>query len=509
MSLRAFRKGIDYYMRGLGEFLASMLSTQCYSILDEDIARANMKGAVVRIVSGRMWDSAIMLDDFIINPSDPGAITRIVDREYSDAGVSLPRKEPPTPPKIERPPPPPPKVTPEAPEPRPYPPTYKPYLPDSLPLPLEKQDILRMISHAHDVRREVVHTSDKMNEWGAKVTVVSPGLDGVAIKETAMSHSTEVVKRVFQDAPPPSRALSRGAPASYVSVVHEEVKELADLLPKLTRSTPRAVTGRRVSRTVEPRIRREVARVVREPRTVSEVTRTATETVERVVRKTPEPRTVARETSSAVARELTKRGVDPETARSVAEAIEPVVESAAAREIERMPRETTITLVAEEPTALVPSPPPPPPKYWVWPPPPKVLGPVLRYRRIRPPRVPRRVIRKRVPVRDEDVEEVLETAVERMRPIVEHTSKLVENATKHAPVLPRDEVEMRRNMVGLHREVRRISEVAERPPVLRPLVITTVYGPEYVCPVCGSVWYSRADLLEHIRTWHPEWEVLH
>ena len=107
------------------------------------------------------------------------------------------------------------------------------------------------------------------------------------------------------------------------------------------------------------------------------------------------------------------------------------------------------------------------------------------------------------------VREVAETASERMRPIIEHTSKLVENATRHSPVLPREEVEIRRNMVRLHRHVRRISEVAERPPVLRPVVITTVYGPEYVCPVCGSVWYTRSDLLSHIHAWHPEWEVLH
>jgi hypothetical protein len=72
--------------------------------------------------------------------------------------------------------------------------------------------------------------------------------------------------------------------------------------------------------------------------------------------------------------------------------------------------------------------------------------------------------------------------------------------TEANPLTPQEEIQIVNALTQTTANLTRIREIAGLPPTrIPPATIRTIYGYEYVCPNCGSVYYTPAEIEAHVR----------
>ena len=124
------------------------------------------------------------------------------------------------------------------------------------------------------------------------------------------------------------------------------------------------------------------------------------------------------------------------------------------------------------------------------------------------PPVPLRGVR-RLPVHVPAFREVLGSSRERsttaVRELLHFGRRVLEVLTRHIPATPRAASEVRRRVLEVGRAVMRFYEVARVPPrerVAPYMVVITPRGPEYICPICGSVYFTESAIRAHMEAEH-------
>jgi hypothetical protein len=72
--------------------------------------------------------------------------------------------------------------------------------------------------------------------------------------------------------------------------------------------------------------------------------------------------------------------------------------------------------------------------------------------------------------------------------------------TEANPLTPQEEIQIVNALTQTTANLTRIREMAGLPPTrIPPITLRTIYGYEYVCPNCGSVYYTPAEIEAHMR----------
>jgi hypothetical protein len=71
--------------------------------------------------------------------------------------------------------------------------------------------------------------------------------------------------------------------------------------------------------------------------------------------------------------------------------------------------------------------------------------------------------------------------------------------TEANPLTPQEEIQIVNALTQTTANLTRIREIAGLPPTrIPPATIRTIYGYEYICPKCGSVYYTPAEIEAHM-----------
>ncbi|MEM2179075.1 MAG: hypothetical protein QW272_09685 [Candidatus Methanomethylicaceae archaeon] len=125
-----------------------------------------------------------------------------------------------------------------------------------------------------------------------------------------------------------------------------------------------------------------------------------------------------------------------------------------------------------------------------------------------PPMPPPIVESVRVPISEDKVEMAERTLADNTKILAMHVKENVKNMTNNTPLTPRSEAMLRDSLVSFTREVNRSLGRVGRAPIIPIVEIHTVYGPEYTCPIEGSVFYTKEELERHAALYHPEHSVV-
>ena len=78
--------------------------------------------------------------------------------------------------------------------------------------------------------------------------------------------------------------------------------------------------------------------------------------------------------------------------------------------------------------------------------------------------------------------------------------RFLREATRVVPVTLDVAKDITNSLKEYSENVSRIKTLAgEEPKKFVPIVINTIYGPEYICPICGATYYSMSALREHMK----------
>ena len=140
---------------------------------------------------------------------------------------------------------------------------------------------------------------------------------------------------------------------------------------------------------------------------------------------------------------------------------------------------------------------------------PRVLRPKL-VREVPPREVPTMRVKVAIPLSEEVRREVNRAHRVNVEEVAKAVAKLVREATRGNPVRLEHIHRYRTVIVELGRKVEEGYRVSRTPtPHRHPIyVVWTIYGPEYICPICGSIFYDLRSLEEHIRIYHRGTELV-
>ena len=72
--------------------------------------------------------------------------------------------------------------------------------------------------------------------------------------------------------------------------------------------------------------------------------------------------------------------------------------------------------------------------------------------------------------------------------------------TEHNPLTAEEQAKIIDSLTQTTANITQIRQMTDLPPrTLPPTKIKTIYGYEYICPICGAVYYSQAEIEAHMR----------
>jgi hypothetical protein len=103
------------------------------------------------------------------------------------------------------------------------------------------------------------------------------------------------------------------------------------------------------------------------------------------------------------------------------------------------------------------------------------------------------------PITAETAENILRQTAEAGMEVLRGVQETIRNYTAQSPLNPDQASQVKENFIHAARNIAQIRARARMPSEpIPPLEINTIYGPEYVCPICGSVYYTREALRMHL-----------